>query len=83
MIRFVSYYFTETIEKCKGKPLINFKDLHKLKLRTDFDFNLTSFLGGVMDDVLIVKLGMKSDKHRNLSGASVTEDFKIIKGFFP
>ena len=33
----------------------HFKDLHKLKLLTDFDDNLTSFLGGVMNYVLNVQ----------------------------
>ena len=33
----------------KEKSSDNFKDFHKLKLPINFDVNLTSFLGGVMN----------------------------------
>ena len=38
-------------EKCSDY----LKDLHKLKPLTNFDVNLTTFLGGVMNNVLNVK----------------------------
>ena len=36
----------------KNLLIIRFKDLDKLKLLTNFDSSLTSFLGGVMNNVL-------------------------------
>ena len=36
----------------KKKSSDHFKDLHKLKLLTNFDVNITSFLGGVSNYVL-------------------------------
>ena len=33
----------------KEKSSDNFKDLHKMELLTNFDVNLMSFLGGVMN----------------------------------
>ena len=38
----------------KEKPTNHCKDLHKLKLVTNFDVNLTSVSGGVMDKTLFV-----------------------------
>ena len=42
-------------------PLKEKSSDHKLKLLKKFDVNLTSFLEGVMDNVLNVKLEMNSD----------------------
>ena len=33
----------------KEKSSDHFKDLHKMELLTNFDINLTTFLGGVMN----------------------------------
>ena len=41
-----------TSTQCKGKSSDRFKDLHKLKLLTNFDVNLTSFLGEAKNYVL-------------------------------
>ena len=41
-----------TSTPCKEKSSDHFKDLHKLKLLTNFDINLSSFLGRVMNNVL-------------------------------
>ena len=38
----------------KEKPSDHFKDLHKLKLLKNFDVNLISLLGGVINYVLNV-----------------------------
>ena len=38
----------------KEKSSVNFKELHKLKLLTNFDVNLMSSLGGVANYVLNV-----------------------------
>ena len=39
----------------KEKSSDHFKDVHKLKLLTNFDVNLTSFLGGETNNVVNVK----------------------------
>ena len=49
------YYFLHDFRistSCKEKSSDHFKDLHRLKLLTNFDINLTSFLGGGIDYVL-------------------------------
>ena len=55
----------------------HFKDIYKLKLLTNFDISLTSFLGGVMNlwltHNLELLLEMTSYRHQTLSGASVYE----------
>ena len=43
-----------TSTKFKEKFSDNFKELHKLKLLTNFDVNLTSFLGEVINNVFNV-----------------------------
>ena len=52
-------------------------NLNKLKLLTNFDVNLTSFLGEEMNNVSDVKLvtppGKKSSQQQNLSGVSIYE----------
>ena len=44
----ILYHF-RTSTPFKEKSSDNFKDLHKMELLTNFDVNLTSFLGGVMN----------------------------------
>ena len=44
----------------KGKSFDHFKDLHKLRLLTNFDVYLTSFLGGVIKYALKAFLSLES-----------------------
>ena len=45
------FYRTSTCTPFKEKFPDHFKDLHKLKLLKNFDVNVTSFLGRVMNNV--------------------------------
>ena len=49
------------------------KDLHKLKLLTNFDVNLKLWIKRLTHDFQLL-VEMNSDCHQNLSGASVYED---------
>ena len=61
----------------KDKSSDHFTNGHQLKLLTNFDVNLTSFLGGAINHVLNINsyllLAMTSDRNQNLSGASVDD----------
>ena len=66
--------FKTSIEFIK-KSSDHFKDLHKMEFLTNFDFSLTSFLGGVMNLThnFELLLEITSYWHQNLSGASVSK----------
>ena len=59
----------------KEKFSDHIKDVHELKLLTNFDANLVSFLGGVMNNVLSIKFVTPSGHEVKLTPrASVYKD---------
>ena len=43
-------HYLRTSTPFKEKPFDHFKEVHKMEHLTNFDVNLTSFLGGVMNE---------------------------------